>query len=46
MKRFMVTYIDDFHKKHITFVTSMAEVDFIRDRFTFVEMKLLAAAVA
>lgn len=46
MKRFMVTYIDDFHKKHITFVTSMAEVDFIRDRFTFVEMKPLAAAVA
>lgn len=43
MKRFMVTYIDDFHKKHITFVTSMAEVDFIRDRFTFVEMKTLAA---
>lgn len=46
MKRFMVVYIDDFYKKHMTFVTSMAEVDFIRDRFNLVEIQTLAATAA
>lgn len=41
MKRYMVTYTDDFYKKHITFVTSMAEVNFIKERFTFIEVKVI-----
>lgn len=46
MKRFMVVYIDDFYKKHMTFVTSMAEVDFIRDRFNLIEVQTLATIAA
>ena len=30
---FIVRYTDDFRKQHITFVTSMAEVKYIRQRF-------------
>ena len=30
---YVVYYVDDHHKKHMTFVKSYAEVEFIRDRF-------------
>lgn len=30
---FIVKYVDDFCKQHITFVTSMTEVNYIRQRF-------------
>ena len=31
--KFIVTYIDDFKRRHITFAKTIAEVNFIRDRF-------------
>ena len=37
-KKMIVKYIDDFYKTHIASVTSMTEVDFIRERFRFVEV--------
>jgi hypothetical protein len=37
-KRMIVKYIDDLYKTHIASVTSMIEVDFIRERFQFVEL--------
>ena len=46
MKKYMVIYIDDFYKKHMAFVTSMAEVNFIRGRFNLIEVKTLAATAA
>jgi len=46
MKKYMVIYIDDFYKKHMAFVTSMAEVNFIRGRFDLVEIQTLAATAA
>ena len=30
---YMVTYKDDFNKKHITFVRTYSEVKFLEDRF-------------
>ena len=30
---YMVTYLDDFNKKHITFVESLSDVKFLEDRF-------------
>lgn len=36
---YIVYYIDDFCKRHITFATSMAEVNFIKDRFTQVDFE-------
>lgn len=41
--KFIVNYIDDFKKPHITFAKDMAEVNFIRDRFqkvTFEAVKM------
>ena len=33
MNKYLVTYIDDFKKKHITIVTSLKDVYFIMERF-------------
>lgn len=30
---YMVTYVDDYHKKHITFVKGFSSVKFLEDRF-------------
>lgn len=40
---FMVKYVDDFYKPHITFVTSMTEVNFIRSRFGFVSVETFSS---
>ena len=40
---FIVKYVDDFHKPHITFVTSMAEVNFIRSRFGFISVETFSS---
>lgn len=37
---FIVRYTDDFHKQHITFVTSMAEVNYIKERFSKVTFEV------
>ena len=37
---FIVRYTDDFHKQHITFVTSMAEVNYIKERFSKVTLEV------
>lgn len=37
---FIVHYTDDFHKQHITFVTSMAEVNYIKERFSKVTFEV------
>lgn len=37
---FMVTYQDDNHKKHITFVQKYSEVKFLKDRFGDIKFEL------
>lgn len=37
--KYIVYYTDDFHRRHITFATSMAEVNFIKDRFSQVDFE-------
>ncbi len=38
---YMVTYKDDFNKKHITFVTSFSEIRFLKDRFEIIHYEQL-----
>ena len=38
---YMVTYLDDFNKKHITFVESLSDVQFLEDRFGNVYFEIL-----
>ena len=38
---YMVTYKDDFNKKHITFVRNYSEVKFLEDRFGVVYFERL-----
>ena len=38
---YMVTYKDDFNKKHITFVKKYSEVKFLEDRFGKVHFERL-----
>lgn len=38
---YMVTYKDDFHKKHITFVKKYSEVKFLEERFGTIEFKVI-----
>lgn len=37
---FIVKYVDDFGKKHLTVAANMAELAFIKDRFDIVEYEL------
>ena len=39
--RFIVYYIDNFQKRHITFVTSMTEVNKIKDKFNKVSFDII-----
>jgi len=38
---YMVTYRDDFRRKHITFVRHYSEVKFLKDRFNTVEWEVI-----
>ena len=39
--RFIVYYIDNFHKRHTTFATSMAEVQKFKDKFNKVTYDII-----
>ena len=39
---YLVTYLDDFKQKHMTFVTSFSEIRFIEERFYNVDYELLS----
>ena len=41
MVKFIVYYKDDSHIKHMTFVSSIAEVKFIQERFSEVSFEIL-----
>lgn len=37
---YQVTYVDDFHRKHITFVKGFSAVRFLMERFDNVEFEM------
>lgn len=40
---YQVFYIDDFNKKHITFVKSFKDVKFIQERYEMISVEMINA---